>query len=100
MLEEMLLLAIRWGVYGGDVEAITNMDVLSFSFMVSTINRIDTRERYLRAWTDMVSAQGSHKGMVKWTKPWLEGISGSEGATGVAASDDSSRFKQAFGRGI
>lgn len=103
MLEELVLDAVRWGVFGGDLRLILDMDVVSFSFMSTLMARIDLRERYLTAWTNMVSAQGTHKGMAKWTKPWLQVINGEKGgvpSSGGPPSDDSAAFKAKFGKGI
>ena len=102
MLEEMLLMAVRWGVAGGSIAGVADMDVISFSFLVELISRIELREKYLDAWTNMVSSQGTHKGMSKWTKPWMDSLRG-DGSTPSSPGnppDDTDRFKTNFGKGI
>lgn len=103
MLEELVLLAARWGIESGSIERICDMDVVSFSLMSSLMQRIEARDSYTNAWTGMVSAQGNHKGMKQWTKPWLRIINGTVGGptpgSGVP-SDDSDEFKKRFQRGI
>lgn len=98
----MILVAVRWGVAGGSIAGITDMDVISFSFMLELLNRIELRERYMNAWTGMVSAQGTHKGMSKWTKPWMDTIrgDGSSPSSPGTGPDDTKRFQSKFGKGF
>lgn len=52
------------------IEAVADMDALSFVALSEVVARVNSRHKYEAAWTAMCAAQGTQEGMEKLTKPW------------------------------
>jgi hypothetical protein len=53
-------------------EAVADMDSLSFVALAEVVSRVTARHKYENAWTAMLAAQGTKKGMEQLTKPWSQ----------------------------
>lgn len=59
-------------VTSSPIEAIADMDALSFVALAEVVSRVTSRHKYESAWTAMLAAQGTKEGMENLTKPWSQ----------------------------
>jgi hypothetical protein len=57
-------------VTGQSMDAVLDMDALSFFALGEVVTRVERRHKYEDAWTAMMAAQGTKEGMSKLTKQW------------------------------
>lgn len=58
------------------LEAIGDLDILTFNALLSSVIRTTYNQRTEAAWTAMIAAQGTQRSMQKWVKAWEKAVTG------------------------
>lgn len=85
--------------HGFSLDYLLDIDLISFDCIVSSYTRISASDKIESAWTGMLSAQGGHKEMKAWIKPWEASARGPSGYNGQS-SDDMDKIRKELGGGF
>lgn len=80
--------------FGFREEDVLDCDLASFGARLRSAQRVLAQEKLEAAWTAMYAAQGEHKQMVEWTKPWEDQLAGrreKKGGAGRLTGEDLKR---------